>query len=156
MTSSVRIHANDPCPCGSNKKYKRCCGSPEHQASRQRRANLIFGGIVCLVLAVAGGAIVLIQNSVKQNRLAPTAPPGKVWSAEHGHFHDINPAPQLLTTPANTLIPQQTGTLNPQPLTTPGPQPPGAVPEGQVWSPEHGHFHDANPTAQPTAEPIQS
>lgn len=24
-TRSVRIGRNDPCPCGSGKKYKRCC-----------------------------------------------------------------------------------------------------------------------------------
>ena len=24
--SEVRIGRNDPCPCGSGKKYKRCCG----------------------------------------------------------------------------------------------------------------------------------
>jgi preprotein translocase subunit SecA len=24
--SSVKVGRNDPCPCGSGKKYKRCCG----------------------------------------------------------------------------------------------------------------------------------
>jgi preprotein translocase subunit SecA len=24
----VKIGRNDPCPCGSGKKYKNCCGSP--------------------------------------------------------------------------------------------------------------------------------
>jgi uncharacterized protein YchJ len=23
-----KVGANQPCPCGSGKKYKRCCGSP--------------------------------------------------------------------------------------------------------------------------------
>ena len=23
---SVKIYPNDPCPCGSGKKYKQCCG----------------------------------------------------------------------------------------------------------------------------------
>lgn len=26
QTPSSRISRNDPCPCGSNKKYKKCCG----------------------------------------------------------------------------------------------------------------------------------
>jgi hypothetical protein len=56
------------------------------------------------------------------------APEGKVWSPEHGHWHD---APG--TTPAST----------PGQLT---PQPPGPAPEGKVWVPEHGHWHDAPKT----------
>ena len=24
-----KVGRNDPCPCGSGKKYKRCCGTPE-------------------------------------------------------------------------------------------------------------------------------
>ena len=27
---SVKIGRNDPCPCGSGKKYKRCCGATVH------------------------------------------------------------------------------------------------------------------------------
>jgi preprotein translocase subunit SecA len=26
---SPKVGRNDPCPCGSGKKYKRCCGSPK-------------------------------------------------------------------------------------------------------------------------------
>jgi hypothetical protein len=26
--SARRIGRNDPCPCGSGKKYKKCCGGP--------------------------------------------------------------------------------------------------------------------------------
>lgn len=25
---TVKVGPNDPCPCGSGKKYKKCCGSP--------------------------------------------------------------------------------------------------------------------------------
>ena len=25
-TTNVKVGRNDPCPCGSGKKYKRCCG----------------------------------------------------------------------------------------------------------------------------------
>ena len=45
---------NDPCPCGSGKKYKRCClktGSPE-KAKRSRR--LFVAVVVVLALAVLG------------------------------------------------------------------------------------------------------
>ena len=49
-------------------------------------------------------------------------PPGKVWSPEHGHWHEAAPTQQ------------QSG--------PPFPQPPGPVPDGKVWSPEHGHWHN--------------
>ena len=28
--TAPRIGRNDPCPCGSGKKYKKCCGSPRN------------------------------------------------------------------------------------------------------------------------------
>lgn len=31
-----KVGRNDPCPCGSGKKYKRCHGSPEWQESMTR------------------------------------------------------------------------------------------------------------------------
>ncbi|MGH9545975.1 MAG: SEC-C metal-binding domain-containing protein [Terriglobales bacterium] len=27
MRSTAKIGRNDPCPCGSGKKYKKCCGA---------------------------------------------------------------------------------------------------------------------------------
>jgi uncharacterized protein len=27
-TKNPKIGRNDPCPCGSGRKYKRCCGAP--------------------------------------------------------------------------------------------------------------------------------
>lgn len=56
------------------------------------------------------------------------APAGKVWSAEHGHWHDAGPQP----TKEN---PTTVNTRNVSP-------PPGPAPAGKVWSPEHGHWHD--------------
>src|SRR5258708_3340144 len=32
--SSAKLGRNEPCPCGSRKKYKKCCGSPAQQAPR--------------------------------------------------------------------------------------------------------------------------
>ena len=54
------------------------------------------------------------------------APPGKVWSVEHGHWHDApvaltSPAPAPLTTPAPA-----TPTVTPAVTTTPAPAAPPA------------------------------
>ena len=32
-----KISLNDPCPCGSGKKYKRCCGANRSRQHRRRR-----------------------------------------------------------------------------------------------------------------------
>ncbi len=34
MVTQVKITRNDPCPCGSGKKYKKCCGISERSPSR--------------------------------------------------------------------------------------------------------------------------
>jgi hypothetical protein len=31
-----KINRNDPCPCGSGKKYKKCCGPKEEQTRKPR------------------------------------------------------------------------------------------------------------------------
>ena len=30
VVSAVKVGRNDPCPCGSGKKYKKCCGAKAH------------------------------------------------------------------------------------------------------------------------------
>jgi uncharacterized protein len=37
IRESIVPHRNDPCPCGSGRKYKRCCGSPLNKAAHPRR-----------------------------------------------------------------------------------------------------------------------
>jgi hypothetical protein len=51
-------------------------------------------------------------------------PPGRVWSPEHGHYHDVDGGE---TRSAARSVPR----------------PPGPAPPGKVWSPDHGHWHDA-------------
>jgi tetratricopeptide (TPR) repeat protein len=38
----AKIGRNDPCPCGSGKKYKRCCLAKVEQAQRQALAAAVF------------------------------------------------------------------------------------------------------------------
>jgi uncharacterized protein len=37
IRASIIPDRNDPCPCGSGRKYKRCCGSPFNEAVRPRK-----------------------------------------------------------------------------------------------------------------------
>lgn len=82
------------------------------------------------------------------------APPGKVWSPEHGHWHDANAAaasgPSSTSGPSQAIqmpSPQRSATqaANQQPAKN-IPPPTGIAPPGKVWSPEHGHYHDAPKT----------
>ena len=117
-------------------------------------------GLILLIAAIAAFAAMgiipaMIADKSEQPAAVPAAPAraasrarppgpapaGKVWSAEHGHWHDAAPA----TAPVQVNVPPvQSGG---QPLlattSTPKPQPPGPVPAGKVWSPQHGHWHDA-------------
>jgi len=69
------------------------------------------------------------------------APAGKIWSAEHGHWHD---KPASLNEWVS-VTPKQSVPLNTSgeglPVNIPAPK--GPAPEGLVWWPEHGHWHDA-------------
>ncbi len=110
----MKVGRNDPCPCGSNLKNKRCCAlkADEQPQSRSKGLSLRWGLLMALGL---GGAVTwLIPWGHDEGA-------GLVWSAEHGHWHD----------PATGM----------EPASPPAP-PPEPAPPGKVWSPEHGHWHD--------------
>ena len=147
----MRVGRNEPCPCGSRKKFKSCC---EGKARHALPTGLLVLMAVLLVIAAVAffpraeeaspSTASVAAPATPRTRPGPQpgpAPPGKVWSAEHGHWHDISASP---TSPAASPIRiEQTSGV---PLTpTVGanvPQPAGPVPPGKVWSSEHGHWHD--------------
>ena len=71
---------NDSCPCGSRKKYKKCCGAKPRQSSR---GAMIFGAVV---IAVVAGGLFATYAGFNEDA-SSSAGPGKVWSPEHGHYH---------------------------------------------------------------------
>ncbi len=171
---SSKIQRRDPCPCGSGKKYKNCCGKQGDKSGSGKWTGL-KSGVLAIVIVGCGIAAYMIfsepattppetittralPQSVQPLQSQPSgpAPEGKVWSAEHGHWHDvagaatpfgsgINP---ISITPSTT--PSEPGinpfAINPNVTSKPGgeltPQPPGPPPEGKVWFAEHGHWHD--------------
>lgn len=69
---------NEPCPCGSGKKYKQCCLAKGPASSLQFKLMLGAGGIILLV------CLVLLISSIRNFE------PGsgnRVWSEEHQHWH---------------------------------------------------------------------
>jgi len=73
---------NEPCPCGSGKKYKNCHMKSEGQKEGNSKTFMI--GVI-IALFVIAAAIGLYFDSKNDGR--GQAPPGKVWSEEHGHYH---------------------------------------------------------------------
>jgi SEC-C motif len=155
MKPNQHIGRNDPCTCGSGRKYKNCCQRKIPQSTLRSPAAYVVLGVAGVVLALAAGKVVFWPaekapqststllpmpwpqaptTGARSGNLTPQPPgpipEGKVWSPEHGHWHDATAAAAGST-----------------------PQPPGPVPEGKVWSTEHGHWHDAPASAQ--SAPVQ-
>lgn len=71
---------NDPCPCGSGKKYKNCCQDKENNSFKSKL------GILGIVLALILG-IVLVGIALSDGEGQQDCPPGTVWSDAHDHCH---------------------------------------------------------------------
>ena len=132
---------NETCHCGSGKKYKVC-----HGTTKEATNNVVYF-IAGLAIAVfiflffgssdSGSESLPVSHSPilpYTSRSSPKppgdAPPGKVWSEEHGHWHD---APQQISGPVET---------RPRRIETPPKLDKNNPPPGKVWSEEHGHWHD--------------
>ena len=76
----MKIGRNDPCPCGSGKKYKQCCAGKTSRKELLYSKGLLLLGVLLVVLVV-GGIVVAFYSSDSSG--AET----RVWSAEHGHWH---------------------------------------------------------------------
>lgn len=71
---------NDPCHCGSGKKYKNCCQKKDESGSSSKIAMIGVAAVVLIVLVLAAIALLGGGSSVD-------CPPGTVWSDAHQHCH---------------------------------------------------------------------
>lgn len=142
----MAIGRNEPCPCGSKLKYKNCCAGKSQRGVSKGLIALL--AVIAIIAAV--GVIGAITGRNKESAIPAAtggvatspgkpqpgpAPPGKVWSVEHGHWHDAGAPAGNAPSPV-----QITQSKAPVKMV---PQPAGQAPPGKVWSPEHGHWHDA-------------
>lgn len=74
---ATKTRRNQPCPCGSGKKFKHCCESASHGMSLSVKLALVAGAGLLI------GAIALGIFSFNTDPVAA----GRVWSPEHGHYH---------------------------------------------------------------------
>ena len=83
-----KVGRNEPCPCGSGKKYKNCHQQVEENKSGKNKAFLyvvIF--LIFLVIAIVGTYLNSKDSGSLGSPNPGQAPAGKVWSEEHGHYH---------------------------------------------------------------------
>lgn len=73
----TKIGRNDPCPCGSGRKYKHCCLNRPDTASLRTQ--------LLMLLAIA----VLLMGALLAFFYEPERETRRVWSAEHGHWHEV-------------------------------------------------------------------
>jgi hypothetical protein len=77
---TTKIGRNDPCPCGSGKKYKQCCAGKAAEKSTvyTKWVAVVLGSLLLL------GTLAMVSSMARNDR---PAIPGRVWSAEHQHYH---------------------------------------------------------------------
>lgn len=147
---SKKQRKTDPCHCGSGTQFRYCHGAPqeveEEAPLTQRNPRRVFLFLVLVLSPLA------VLASFSQGQPEDTV--NRVWSPEHGHYHTLDgreigaaaAAPQAAAVDGEPAAPSGDA---PDPTVAPGPAPPG-----KVWSPEHGHWHDADPEAG--ADPLQN
>ncbi len=79
MATHEKLGRNDPCACGSGKKFKHCC---EGKSAAERTSKVLLAVVAAAIIGgIAAGALMFRES-------ASAGPaPGKVWSPEHGHYH---------------------------------------------------------------------
>lgn len=79
MAHTGKIGRNDLCSCGSNKKFKKCCGLTEPRSRANMMMFVLIGTLVIAGLAAAATSFTTdISHTPKSTG---------VWSPEHGHYH---------------------------------------------------------------------
>jgi hypothetical protein len=72
-----KVGRNDPCPCGSGKKYKQCHEAKARSLSPWQRVGV--GALLAIVIV----GLVLAFTMRQEGGAAQQG----VWSQEHGHYH---------------------------------------------------------------------
>jgi hypothetical protein len=117
----IKQGRNDPCHCGSGKKFKVCHGRAAKSFNQQWVIAGIIGGIFLLFFFMDSGTSTTTLNTSIPTSVIPRVNAGSAW-----HNIPTNPA---------SAVPGVSPNLS-------QPQPPGETPPGKVWSPDHGHWHD--------------
>lgn len=72
-----KVGRNDPCPCGSGKKYKQCCERKSEQMSRVSQF-----AVIAVVVAIAAALVYSFTGGQGGGGR-------QVWDPDHGHYHTV-------------------------------------------------------------------
>lgn len=78
----TKIGRNDPCPCGSGKKYKACCMKGELPQKKKIKATVMGEKKPIDLMERTFGAAI----AKGQNRERPPVPPEEAKDIEEGHL----------------------------------------------------------------------
>ncbi len=73
---------NDPCPCGSGKKYKKCHGQIQAEMKRTKRSFSIPGNTEHPIISLTNKMIKVIETEGKDAPPFPGRPPSTASSEE--------------------------------------------------------------------------
>ena len=76
MASAGKVGRNDPCPCGSGKKYKQCCERKTHALSPTAWIAIVGVGVAVL-------AALIFRFTTTTPAGDARCPPGQVWDFGH-------------------------------------------------------------------------
>jgi hypothetical protein len=147
---SASVGRNDPCPCGSGRKYKQCC-SGKMLGVKGRRGWML--GILGLALAAAVAWGVMRSQAPPPAPSAVQTPPPSAAAPSAAPVTGVTPSPTV-----GTSAPPITGVTAPQPWAY-------DAATNRHFDPTHGHWHDgppppaaarsaAGPAAPPAPAPI--
>ncbi|MEX2670621.1 MAG: SEC-C metal-binding domain-containing protein [Phycisphaeraceae bacterium] len=108
--SPPSVGRNAPCPCGSGKKFKRCCEGKTWNTAEHRKQLLSMPMAMLLGLLVVGAVLVWVVAEVSSGPThtgasAPSSAPAmpepwfyneatnQHWDPGHNHWHDGPPPP---------------------------------------------------------------
>ncbi len=139
MPETKKLRRNAPCHCGSGKKYKQCHLA---QDEAERVANLNRQAEIAHLQAHNDDYVPPDPSEAdprERRKKGKTTLMGSFWvllflAAAMVLF-------LMVLNPGSQGTPDLPAAERSAPAGTP--QPPGPAPEGKVWSPEHGHWHDA-------------
>jgi hypothetical protein len=77
----MKIGRNEPCPCGSGKKYKNCCLAKKYSTPLAQKLL-----VTVFILLIIFGLIAFI-TAIRSYEPSSSAGRGQVWSEEHQHWH---------------------------------------------------------------------
>jgi hypothetical protein len=148
---SASVGRNDPCPCGSGRKYKQCCEGKMRLNLKSGRG-WVLGVLGLVVVAVVAWGLTRSQTRPTAPSLVEMPPSSPSTSASTATGTTV-PGPSAPSTSAapNSVpaSPAPQGTGAPTTMSDPA----GATPQAWTYDattnrhfdPNHGHWHDGPP-----------